>query len=78
LRHTCATAALRAGVPLPDVQAVLRHRSAGTTMQYAHAIARERNRTEAVVAAVVDGRLDASGRPAEGGSGGGSPGQTQA
>ncbi len=55
LRHSCATTALRAGVPLADVQAVLRHRSASTTMLYAHALAREANNTEAVVDAAMEG-----------------------
>ena len=55
LRHSCATTALRAGVPLADVQAVLRHRSASTTMLYAHALAREKNDCEAVVDAAMEG-----------------------
>ncbi len=68
LRHTCATVALRAGTPLPDVQAALRHRNAATTMQYTHALAREDNQTEATVAGVLAGVLDARGRPCGGGS----------
>jgi site-specific recombinase XerD len=35
LRHTAATAMLRAGSPLPEVGQVLRHRSALTTAIYA-------------------------------------------
>jgi integrase/recombinase XerD len=35
LRHTAATAMLRAGVPLPEVGQVLRHRSMLTTAIYA-------------------------------------------
>ncbi len=54
LRHSCATTALRAGVPLADVQAVLRHRLASTTMLYAHALEREANRTEEIVDAVME------------------------
>jgi site-specific recombinase XerD len=35
LRHTAATAMLRAGTPLPEVGQVLRHRSTHTTALYA-------------------------------------------
>ncbi|MCR5258226.1 MAG: site-specific integrase [Desulfovibrio sp.] len=59
LRHSCATTALRAGVPLADVQAVLRHRSASTTMLYAHALAREANNTESIVDGVMEGTVPA-------------------
>ncbi|MCR5171211.1 MAG: site-specific integrase [Desulfovibrio sp.] len=59
LRHSCATTVLRAGVPLADVQAVLRHRSASTTMLYAHAIERERNCTENIVDGVMEGTAPA-------------------
>lgn len=36
LRHTMATAGLRAGMPLPDLQALLGHAKPETTMIYAH------------------------------------------
>ena len=35
LRHTAATAMLRAGASLPEVSQVLRHRRVGTTAIYA-------------------------------------------
>lgn len=37
LRHTAATAMLRAGSPLPEIGQVLRHRSASSTAIYAKA-----------------------------------------
>lgn len=43
LRHSAATAMLLAGVELPKVQQILRHKNINTTLIYAHALERIKN-----------------------------------
>ena len=50
LRHTAATTMLIAGVELPKVQMVLRHRNIDTTLIYAHNIERLKNNAECIAA----------------------------
>ena len=50
LRHTAATTMLIAGVELPKVQMVLRHKNINTTMFYAHNIERLKNNAECIAA----------------------------
>lgn len=53
LRHTTATLALKEGAKIEQVQQTLRHSSIDTTMIYVHAIERERNAAEDLVANLV-------------------------
>ena len=53
LRHTAATQALLNGVPLTQVQQVLRHSNINTTLIYSHAIERMKNRSEQTVADAI-------------------------
>ena len=53
LRHTAATQALLNGVPLTQVQQVLRHSNINTTLIYSHAIERMKNKSEQTVADVI-------------------------
>lgn len=53
LRHTTATLALKEGAKIEQVQQALRHASMDTTMIYVHAIERERNAAEDLVANLV-------------------------
>jgi len=55
LRHTAATTALRAGVPLEHVQQLLGHRSPTTTLRYAQALkALDRTATTTLAAELYD------------------------
>lgn len=49
LRHSAITAAIRNGASIPDVQAMARHRSAATTMNYYHHQQRADNPAEALI-----------------------------
>ena len=53
LRHTAATQALLNGVPLLQVQQVLRHSNINTTLIYSHAIERMKNKSEQTVADAI-------------------------
>lgn len=53
LRHTAATQALLNGVPLTQVQQVLRHSNINTTLIYSHAIERMKNKSEQTVADAI-------------------------
>ena len=53
LRHTAATQALLNGVPLAQVQQVLRHSNINTTLIYSHAIERMKNKSEQTVADAI-------------------------
>lgn len=53
LRHTTATLALKEGANIEQVQQTLRHASIDTTMIYVHAIEREKNAAEDLVAHLV-------------------------
>ena len=53
LRHTAATQALLNGVPLMQVQQVLRHSNINTTLIYSHAIERMKNKSEQTVADAI-------------------------
>ena len=53
LRHTAATQALLNGVPLTQVQQVLRHTNINTTLIYSHAIERMKNKSEQTVADAI-------------------------
>lgn len=53
LRHTAATQALLNGVPLTQVQQVLRYTNINTTLIYSHAIERMKNKSEQTVADVI-------------------------
>lgn len=55
LRHTCAVLNLLNGGTLTETQTLLRHTSSDTTRIYTHQIERERNNSEARVAAVLFG-----------------------
>ena len=56
LRHSAATNLIFAGVELPKVQMVLRHKSLSTTMIYAEAWERFNNDSEQVLADAIFGR----------------------
>ena len=53
LRHTAATQALLNGVPLAQVQQVLRHSNINTTLIYSHSIERMKNKSEQTVADAI-------------------------
>ena len=53
LRHTAATQALLNGVPLTQVQQVLRHSNINTTLIYSHVIERMKNKSEQTVADAI-------------------------
>ena len=53
LRHTAATQVLLNGVPLTQVQQVLRHSNINTTLIYNHAIERMKNKSEQTVADAI-------------------------
>ena len=53
LRHTATTQALLNGVPLTQVQQVLRHTNINTTLIYSHAIERMKNKSEQTVADAI-------------------------
>lgn len=53
LRHTAATTMIIAGVELPKVQMILRHRSINTTMIYADAWERLKNNGECIAANAI-------------------------
>ncbi len=55
LRHTAATTMILAGVELPQVQMVLRHRSINTTMIYNNAVERLKNTAELSAADAIFG-----------------------
>ena len=55
LRHTCATLALEAGEPLPNVQIMMRHKNLDTTMIYQHKFDRKRNNAELAVSNLIFG-----------------------
>lgn len=55
LRHTCAVLNLLNGGTLTETQTLLRHTSSDTTRIYTHDIERERNNSEARIAAAIFG-----------------------
>ena len=56
LRHTAATLMLRADVPLEEVQTVMRHENIQTTLNYAHALRREKINAELAVSNLIFGQ----------------------
>ena len=57
LRHSAATNLIFAGVELPQVQMVLRHKNLSTTMIYAAAWNRYQNNAEQILADLIFGKL---------------------
>lgn len=53
LRHSTATLAYYAGVPLEGIQALMRHSQITTTMKYIHTIKKTESDTEAMVAQYI-------------------------
>lgn len=56
LRHTAGTLMLRQGVPLTEVQQILRHKNVNTTMIYVHMMERAATTGEAAAARAIFGR----------------------
>ncbi len=53
LRHTAVTLSLIGGLPLDEVQQFARHKNISTTQIYAHNLDRQKNRSEATIAASI-------------------------
>ena len=68
LRHTCASLLLAQGVPLPNVQNILRHKDAYTTAKmYSHPLPRwQKEAAERLAAAIHDGRQYGDDLPPDG------------
>jgi len=68
LRHTCASLLLAQGVPLPNVQSILRHKDAYTTAKmYSHPLPRwQKEAAERLAAAIHNGRQHGGNSPSGG------------